>query len=125
LAELERAREVGTLTPDEEAEYIALLAKVKGVHVQNVKELEIDILPENKIDRALLNPPKKPGNAPSFKKDGTKVEIHHEGQQREGPFREMHWEDHRGKGNVKINYPNKGRPSQADREEFDLAKKKY
>jgi len=88
-------------------------------------ELDIVIPKKNKIDRTLLDPPKEHGQAPTFKKDGTKVEIHHQGQNRKGPFKEMHWEDHRGKGNDKINHPNKGEPSQVDRGEFNRAKKKY
>jgi len=39
LAELERAREARALTPDEEAEYVALLAKVKGIRVRNLADL--------------------------------------------------------------------------------------
>ncbi|WP_158237853.1 HNH/ENDO VII family nuclease [Emticicia sp. TH156] len=87
--------------------------------------LKIDIDDANKINRELLNPPKKHGNAPTFKKDDTPVEIHHEGQKREGPFKEMHWEDHRGKGNDALNHPNKNKPSQVDRKEFDKAKREY
>ena len=88
--------------------------------------LKIEIDDVNKINRDLLNPPKgTPGNAPTFKKDGTPVEIHHEGQKREGPFKEMHWEDHRGKGNDAINHPNKSQPSEVDRKEFNKAKREY
>lgn len=39
LAELERLREQRTLTADEEAELIALLAKVRGVRIQSLEEL--------------------------------------------------------------------------------------
>jgi hypothetical protein len=39
LAEVEVERAQRALTPDEEAEFVALLAKMKGVHMQNVKEL--------------------------------------------------------------------------------------
>lgn len=62
---------------------------VNGIHVPD----------ENKVPRDSLNPPSKAGNAPTFKKDGKPVEIHHEGQNADGPFKEMHPNDHRGKGN--------------------------
>jgi hypothetical protein len=39
LVELERVREGGALTPAEEAEYVALLAKVKGIHMQSLADL--------------------------------------------------------------------------------------
>ncbi len=41
-------------------------------------------------------PRKKSGDAPTFKEDGTFVEIHHEGQNPDGPYKEMHRDDHRG-----------------------------
>ncbi|WP_291529212.1 DUF6443 domain-containing protein [Bacteroides sp. UBA939] len=97
-----------------------------GKAVDNVKDgLKIEIPAENKIDRNLLDPPSQSGNAPTFKKDGKPVEIHHEGQKPNGPFKEMHADDHRGKGNYKQNHPNAGKASQIDRREFDKAKKEY
>ncbi|WP_156175992.1 type VI secretion system tube protein TssD [Hymenobacter terrenus] len=39
LAQLERLYEHGTLTPEEEAELIALLAKVKGIHINQLADL--------------------------------------------------------------------------------------
>ena len=42
-----------------------------------------------------------------------------------GPFKEMHWQEHRGKGNFKKNHPNLGQPNQIDRKEFEKAKKEY
>ena len=87
--------------------------------------LKIDIAEENKIARDLLNPPSKPGNAPTFKKNGTAVEIHHEGQNPNGPFRELHRQDHRGVGNDKINHPNKSQPSQVERNEFARSRRDY
>ena len=57
--------------------------------------------PENQIDRNLLDKPAKRGNAFVFKDDGTPVEIHHENQGANGPYKEMHRNDHRGKGNYK------------------------
>jgi hypothetical protein len=90
-----------------------------------VKYEPINIPQENKIPRDQLNPPTTPGNAPTFKKDGKPVEIHHEGQNPNGPFREMHPNDHRGKGNDKVNHPFKGQPSKIDRGEFKLQKEDY
>ena len=86
---------------------------------------KIEVSPENKVDRGKLNPPTKEGNAPTFKKDGTCVEIHHEGQNPNGPFKEMHQTDHRGKGNDAKNHPNKNQASQINRHEFKQAKKEY
>ena len=76
--------------------------------------------PQDRVDRRLLNPPAEWGKAPTFKEDGTPVEIHHEGQSMDGPYREMHWRDHRGKGNDKKNHPNKGKePSRINRRIWD------
>jgi hypothetical protein len=43
---------------------------------------------------------------------GKLVEIPHEGQNPKGPFKEMHPNKHRGKGNDAINHPNKNKTSQ-------------
>ncbi|WP_276880496.1 HNH/ENDO VII family nuclease, partial [Bacteroides heparinolyticus] len=86
---------------------------------------KIEISPENKIDRNLLNPPSKPGNAPTFKKDNKAVEIHHEGQNPNGPFKEMSQHDHRGKGNYSKNHPKMVENSKINRVEFNKAKKAY
>ena len=85
----------------------------------------IDISIENKIDRSLLNKSSKPDGAPTFKSDGKKVEIHHDAQNPNGPFKEMHWEEHRGKNNYKKNHPNIGSPSKINRKEFNKAKREY
>ncbi|MFY1048500.1 RHS repeat-associated core domain-containing protein [Chryseobacterium sp. GP-SGM7] len=86
----------------------------------------ITIPDEDKIPRDSLNPPAKPGNAPTFKKDGKPVEIHHEGQNAEGPFKEMHPHDHRGKGNYSKNHPKGQKPlSKEDRKKFNVARQKY
>ena len=77
------------------------------------------------IDRDLLDKPTKRGNAPTFKDDGTPLEIHHRGQNPEGPFDELHWNDHRGKGNDIMNHPDKGKPSKIDRKEFKSQKSEY
>lgn len=46
------------------------------------------------------------------------VEIHHEGQNPQGPFKEMSRQEHRGKGNFKKNHSNLNKPSKIDRNEF-------
>ena len=88
-------------------------------------KLTIEIAPENKIDRSLLNPPTKRGNAPTFKDTKEPVEIHHVGQNPNGPFKEMSSQEHRGKGNFKKNHPFLGEPSKIDRNEFNKAKEEY
>ena len=42
LAQLERLHEQGDLTAEEEAELIALLAKVKGIHIQKISDLAVE-----------------------------------------------------------------------------------
>ena len=106
-----------------EAEYGIMTMSKAAKNIGSVGEIKIKS--ENKINRKSLNPPTKPGNAPTFKKDGKSVEIHHEGQNPKGPFKEMHPNQHRGKGNDAINHPNKNKPSQIDRKEFNKAKKEY
>lgn len=90
-----------------------------------VPDDQIVVRPEDKIDRGLLDPPTKPGNAPTFKDDGTSVELHHVGQNPAGPYKEMHWKDHRGKGNDKINHPDKSKPSKIDRQKMKKDRESY
>jgi RHS repeat-associated protein len=97
----------------------------KDLNGASKPSLTIDVNDANKIDRELLNPPLKKNNAPTFKEDGSSVEIHHEGQNPEGPFVEMHKEKHRGKGNDAINHPNKNKPSKIDRTQFRKAREAY
>ncbi len=101
--------------------------QIVGTATDKVKDvLKIDVTDANKINRELLNPPTKHGNAPTFKKDGTSVEIHHEGQKREGPFKEMHQEDHRMGENYRKNHPEGQKPlTKEERKEFNNAKKEY
>ena len=87
---------------------------------------KIKIAEKDKIPRNKLNPPKKPGNAPTFKKDGTPVEIHHKGQNPKGPFKEMHKNDHRIGDNFKKNHPSGQKPlTKEDRKQFYKDKKEY
>ena len=105
------------------AKQVDKASDVTGTAIKD-KTLKIEISPENKIDRSLLNPPSKSGNAPTFKSDKTSVEIHHEGQNPNDPFKEMHWQEHRGKGNFKKNHSLKGE-SRIDRNKFDEMRHEY
>jgi hypothetical protein len=98
-------------------------SQLKKQAKEAVKKIEIP--DADKIDRNLLDPPGKKGNAPTFKDDGTSVEIHHVDQDPNGPFKEMHKNDHRGKGSDGLNHPNKSKPSQVERREFAKQRKAY
>ena len=78
-----------------------------------------------RLPEELLDPPSARGKAPTVKQDNTPVEIHHVGQDPNGPFEEMDWKTHRGKGNDIVNHPNKGKPSKVDRTQFNRDKKHY
>lgn len=80
------------------------------------------IKPENKIDRSLLNPPTKRGNAPTFKSDGTSVEIHH---RKDGELQEMHKYDHRSGENFKKNHEHISGRSTIDRKKFNNDRREY
>jgi RHS repeat-associated protein len=90
-----------------------------------ITDAPIYVPPEYKVSRDILNPPANPGDAPTFKEDGTPVELHHVGQSPTGPFQEMHWKEHRGKGNDKLNHPDKRGPSKIDRRGFQRQKREY
>ena len=64
-----------------------------------VSKKSIVISPENQVDRNLLEKPAKRGNAFIFKDDKTPVEIHHMGQNNNGPYKEMHRSNNREKDN--------------------------
>lgn len=92
----------------------------------DVDDNGIVIPAEHKIPRDSLNPPKKPGNAPACKKDGKSVEIHHEDQNENRPFREMHPHDHRGKGNYTKNHPPGNTPlTKEERKRFNNQREAY
>ena len=100
--------------------------KIEGANIGGkIGKLEIKIPDESKIDRSLLNPPDKPGNAPTFKKDNTRVEIHHVGQNPDGPFIEMHRNDHRLGENYRKNHTNEQKLTKEQRTEFNAARKIY
>jgi len=99
---------------------------IKDVRKVEKATINITVEESNKIDRKLLNSPKKPGNAPTFKKDGTSVEIHHDGQKAEGPFIEMHKNDHRVGESYAKNHPSGQKPlTKEERVKFESARKKY
>ena len=100
-------------------------AKATRSAPNKLTETTLDVLPENQINRELLEKPTKRGNAFVFKKDRTAVEIHHVGQSADGPYIEMHRSDHRGKGNYKENHPNSDAGSQVDRKEFNKQRRHY
>lgn len=72
----------------------------------------------------VISPPKK-GDAPISKKNNKPIEIHHEGQNPNGPFHEMHPSDHRYGGNDKKNHPDKGNPSKIDRTQWKKDRRNY
>ena len=87
---------------------------------------KIDISDANKVERSILDPPTKHGNAPTFKNDGASVEIHHIGQNPNGPFSEMHPKDHRGGENFKKNHPVGQTPlTKEQRKDFNKSRKEY
>lgn len=114
------------------ADKVADVGKIsKSVSTTNIPaklsdkdKLIISIPDEDKIERSLLNPPTKVGKAPTFKSDGTSVKIYHIGQNPNGPFKEMHKIDHRGKNNYKTNHVN-SKLTNIDRKEFNKARKEY
>ncbi|MBS1947144.1 MAG: hypothetical protein JST47_05210 [Bacteroidetes bacterium] len=118
---------VGTLVT---AEYYNLTENADGdiptpAPAGKITDAPIYVAPGDKISRDLLNPPANPGDAPTFKEDGTPVELHHVGQSATGPYQELHWKDHRGKGNDKVNHPKKGDPSNIDRKGFQRQRREY
>ena len=80
---------------------------------------------KNKVPDDQISAPSKRGNAPTSKQDGKPIEIHHEGQNPEGPFHEMSRTDHRGGNNYKNNHPNYDKPTQVNRNEFNKMKSDY
>ena len=122
LIEADKATDVAKVI--NKADDVADKAKTSS-NLQDVIDNKIVISEENKISRDLLNPPSKPGKAPTFKKDGKTVEIHHIGQNPNGPFKEMHHSEHRGKGNYKSNNPNGSESSKINRNEFNKLRNEY
>ncbi|WP_433958713.1 HNH/ENDO VII family nuclease [Cytobacillus horneckiae] len=70
---------------------------------------------QTRLPNSEINQPVKRGNAPTSKKDGKPIEIHHNEQSPDGPFHEMHRTDHRLGENYKLNHPNLGSPSKINR----------
>jgi RHS repeat-associated protein len=110
---------MGIIGPEKKAAEIVEKAAIEGIH-------NLDIVGKKmlqQIPNHLLEKPIERGKAPTFKSDGTKVEIHHVNQEPEGPFMEMYWFDHRGKGNHKVNHPNK--TSKIDRNLWNQQQTRY
>lgn len=82
----------------------------------------ITIAEGDKIPSEGLNPPKKRGDAPTSKKTGEKVEIHHVGQTKGGPYKEMFEKEHRGPGKYKEHHDPK-KPSEREKNWSNLVKK--
>ncbi|UPZ36526.1 hypothetical protein MUB18_20785 [Sphingobacterium sp. PCS056] len=90
------------------------------------EKIVVEVESKYKVDRKLLDPPTKPGNAPTFKSDGQPVEIHHVGQNPKGPFKEMSKKDHRLGENYLKNHPKGQTPlTKQERKEFNSARKEY
>ena len=80
---------------------------------------------EKKVPNDEVFAPSKRGNAPISKKDGREIEIHHNAQDPQGPFREMHPSEHRYGENYKKNHEHYTRKSKIDRTQFRKWRKEY
>ncbi len=88
-------------------------------------ELGKDVPVEKVSDDKISAPPEKRGDAP-IGTDGHPIEIHHEGQDPNGPFTEKTRTDHRLGDNYKKNHENTGQePSRVDRKDFRRQTKNY
>lgn len=91
-------------------------------------DYDVDIVSKNikeRISNDELNPPTKRGNAPTSKKDGKPIEIHHDNQNPNGPFYEKTQTDHRLGGNYKKNHPHYNEGSKINRAQWRQQKKNY
>jgi RHS repeat-associated protein len=84
-----------------------------------------EIADKDKLPNDALDPPSKKGNAPKSKEDGHPVEIHHDKQNKNGPFSEKTRTGHRGKENYKTNHPFPKKRSEIDRRSFDKEVRQY
>ncbi|SHN02816.1 intein C-terminal splicing region [Anaerosporobacter mobilis DSM 15930] len=80
---------------------------------------------ESRVPDSEVEIPNKRGNAPTSKKDGKPIEIHHDEQNPNGPFKEMHPSDHRYGENYKKNHFNYNQKSKVDRTQFRKWKNEY
>ena len=80
---------------------------------------------KSKVPNDEIDPPSERGRAPKSKKDGYSIEIHHDEQNPQGPFREMTRTDHRLGSNYKKNHPNLTRKSKIDRTQWKYQQRKY
>lgn len=91
-------------------------------------DYDVDIVSKNmkeRIPNDELDPPTERGKAPTSKKDGKPIEIHHDEQSPEGPFYEKTRTDHRLGENYKKNHPHYNEKSKINRSQFAQQKKKY
>jgi RHS repeat-associated protein len=84
----------------------------------------ISVSSGDKVPNDQLNPPSARGNAPTSKQDGAAVEIHHENQSPDGPYKEMTRTEHRGKGNYKKHHDT-AKKSEIDREKANSDRREY
>ena len=99
-----------------------------GVLVHNDDKCNLNIISENMEERVPndeIEPPTERGRAPISKEDGYPIEIHHDEQNPDGPFREKIRTDHRLGDNYKKNHPHYGDKSKVDRSNFNRQRKKY
>ena len=98
-----------------------------GILVHNA-DYDIDLVTNNiqgKVSNDEINPPTKRGNAPISKKGGHPIEVHHNGQNPNGPFFEKTRTDHRLGENYKLNHPNGTQKSSINRAQFKYQVRKY
>ena len=80
---------------------------------------------KSKVANDEIDPPTERGRAPKSKKDGYSIEIHHDEQNPNGPFKEMTRTDHRLGVNYKKNHPNHTQKSKIDRTQWKYQQRKY
>lgn len=80
---------------------------------------------KSKVANDEIDPPTERGRAPKSKKDGYSIEIHHDEQNPNGPFKEMTRTDYRLGVNYKKNHPNHTQKSKIDRTQWKYQQRKY
>ena len=91
-------------------------------------DYDIELISKNiksKVANDEIDPPTERGRAPKSKKDGYSIEIHHDEQNPNGPFKEMTRTDHRLGVNYKKNHPNHTQKSKIDRTQWKYQQRKY
>ncbi len=95
------------------------------VHNNGGCTVDISSNMKSRVENSEVIKPNKRGNAPISKKDNRPIEIHHDEQNPNGPFFEMHPSNHRYGQNYKKNHPNYNKKSKINRKEFKKATRKY